>query len=216
LSACLLKFHKCSHHKLILAVFDQNPGNPGVIEFYEKFALELNELTGFDVIGLSHTGHLYDNEIERWEPTDVSGQVTDKVKFIENYFMDTRNARQNFGEAAEIFFVGHSFGCFCILEMLGLLSNDVKGRVKQAYLMFPMVERMVETPSGKSLHVITTYLLWLVFLVGYLVTWLPAFVKRVLVNLLWSNRIPGLHSGLGILDILIRFNTGLFLNNTNR
>lgn len=173
------------------------PGNPGVIEFYEKFALELNEMTGYDVMGLSHTGHLYDDSIgRRWEPSDVYGQVNDKVKFIENFFMSTENDRKNNGEPREIFFVGHSFGCYCTLEILSLLNKEVKGQVKQAFLMFPMVERMLDTPSGKNLNLLTKYLMWLVFLVTYLITFLPRFARAFLVNFLWANRIPDLHNDL--------------------
>lgn len=174
------------------------PGNPGVIEFYEKFAIELNETTGYDVIGLSHTGHLFDDRIHRhyWKPSDVYGQINDKVKFIENYFMCTDNDRKNNGEPPEIFFIGHSFGCYCTLEILSLLNKEVKSQVKQAFLMFPMIERMSETPSGKNLNVVTKFLMWLVLLTTYLITFLPRFVSAFLVKMLWANRIPDLHNDL--------------------
>lgn len=151
------------------------------------------------MIGLSHTGHLYDDNIRhRWEPSDVYAQINDKVKFIENYFMSTENDMKNNGnEPREIFFVGHSFGCYCILEILSMLNKEVKGQVKQAFLMFPMVERMLETPSGKNLSVLTKYLMWLVFLAAYLITFLPRFVRAFLVKKLWANRLPDLHNDLG-------------------
>ena len=59
------------------------PGNPGVIEFYEQFARDLNSLTGYDILGISHTGHLFHEQITQyWEPADVLTQVNDKVKLI--------------------------------------------------------------------------------------------------------------------------------------
>lgn len=174
------------------------PGNPGVIEFYEEFAKDLNKLTGYDILGLSHTGHLYHDKLKyNWDPIDVFSQVNDKIKFIENYFMHTENDKANNGDPPEIYFIGHSFGCYVILEILALLNKDVKKCVKHAYLLFPMVERMLETPSGKQLHFITKYGLRLLYLIAYLITFLPKFIQKGVTDLVFTNRKPDLHDNIG-------------------
>jgi len=54
------------------------PGNPGVIEFYEQFARDLNALTGYDILGISHTGHLFDPHLKHWPPPTFSLRLTTK------------------------------------------------------------------------------------------------------------------------------------------
>lgn len=170
-----------------------------MVEFYEEFAKELHKTTGFDVLGLSHTGHLFDDSVTHWDPADVVTQINDKVKFIENYFMRTDNDQDNNGEPGDIYFIGHSFGCYVILEILTLLSKDVKNRVKQAYMLFPMVERIAETPNGRALNFATKYFLQLVYLFAYMITFLPRFLQRFVVNRVFEKRhaMDDLHENLG-------------------
>ncbi len=189
-----IKILKCSseqRHPLDKnAVIVIIPGNPGVIEFYEQFARDLNALTGYDILGISHTGHLFDPHLKHWPPADVLTQVNDKVKFIQNYFTPTGNDDD---VPEEIYFVGHSFGCYVILEILELLSADVKSRVKQAFMLFPMMEKMASTPNGRLLSFATKYLLHFIYLLAYLITFLPGFVQRLLVAWLFEKRQPASH-----------------------
>ncbi len=120
-----IKILKCSSGKQPQskkAVIVIIPGNPGVIEFYEQFARDLNSLTNYDILGISHTGHLFDPHIKHWPPADVQTQINDKVKFIQNYFTSTGN-NDTTTVPAEIYFIGHSFGCYVILEILELLNR---------------------------------------------------------------------------------------------
>lgn len=183
------------------------PGNPGIIDFYEQFARELNALTNFDIIGISHTGHMFDDSVKSWQPIDTFSQVNDKVKFLNNYFMTSENDVNNNGEPPEIFFIGHSFGCFVILEILTMLNSDIKKRVKHSYMLFPMMERIRETPNGKVLCFATKYLMSFLYLIAYLLTFLPQFIQKSVIDFGFAKRHPknNLHDGLT--EVIHRFAT---------
>lgn len=185
--------------KILLTKINTLKGNPGIIEFYEQLAKELNVLTNFDIIGISHTGHMFDDKVKNWEPIDTFSQVNDKVKFINNYFMSSDSDVNNNGEPPEIFFIGHSVGCFVILEILSMLNSDIKKRVKHAYMLFPTVERMAETPNGKVLNFATRYFLSFLYLVAYLITFLPYSVQKFIINHGFAKRHSNedLHDGIG-------------------
>lgn len=183
------------------------PGNPGVIELYEQFAIDLNKLTGYDILGLSHTDHVYaDNMKEHCSPVNVINQVNDKVKFIENYLKKASsepvldlngNILEDHEAEQEIYFIGHSFGCYLTLEILALLNKNVKQRVKHAFLLFPTVERMMETPNGKWLNIGTMYGTQLFYLMAYLVTFLPKFIQKSMFYLFFFGRNSELQDNIG-------------------
>lgn len=118
------------------------PGNPGIIEFYEKFAKDLNAETELDVLGISHTGHLYDEKVKNWQPLNLLTQINHKIEYIEKYLSD---------EDVNIILIGHSIGCYIILEVLNYMNKDLKKKVKKAFLLMPTIERMHESPNGKLL-----------------------------------------------------------------
>ena len=131
-----------------------------------------------NVIGLSHTGHLYDDNIESWEPINVADQINDKVKYVEKYLID---------QSGELYFIGHSVGCHVIVETLAILEENHKSKVKKAFLLFPTIERMRETPNGKILTFSTSYFLWFIYFVAYMLTLLPKSVQTWLVDLFFSK-----------------------------
>ncbi|CAF0821328.1 unnamed protein product [Brachionus calyciflorus] len=164
-----IKVLKChSEHNTKVDNFNKNlyviiPGNPGIIEFYEHFAMELHKKTNDPVIGISHTGHLYHETIRTWKPKKVINQVMDKVKYIEKHLGDEYNYEN-------IVLIGHSIGCYVILELLELLNKDHKRMVKKSFLLFPTIERMALTPNV------------------YLISFMPQVFQKKLINIGFTSR----------------------------
>lgn len=144
--------------------------------------------TNLDVFGVSHTGHLYDTNIKSWEPINLLAQINDKIKYIEKHFM----ANNDF----DVILVGHSIGCYIILEVLNYLDSNYKKRIKKAFLLMPTIERMSESPNGKLLTFATKYLLWLIYLIAYLCSLLPEFVQKLLINILFTRNHSNLCTGI--------------------
>ena len=128
------------------------PGNPGLIEFYEHLAIELNRLTRLSVVGISHTGHIYDENVSEWDPVDLNKQIQHKLKYIEEHLMvdkeltttrkpshlyGDKNANESVVERQidNIVFVGHSIGSYVILQLLLHLNGAVKSKVKRSILV---------------------------------------------------------------------------------
>ena len=160
-------------------------GNPGIVEFYEEFAIELNKSTGLDVIGVSHTGHLYDQNLNYWKPLDLAGQINDKLKYLNEHVL---NSSSNGNNPVNVIFIGHSIGCYVILQILSMLKKDQKNLVKKAILLFPTIERMSETPNGKIVTFFTNFFLWLIYLVAYLITFLPEGVQKHFVHKMFTEK----------------------------
>lgn len=162
-------------------------------------AIELNKLTNHPVIGISHTGHLYDDseQIKTWEPVNVVDQVEHKVKFIEKHLFNDPDLNNNYSERdTELILIGHSVGCYVILETLTALNKSIKCQVKKSILLFPTIERMSETPNGKVLTFATRFFRWFIYLVAYLSAMLPKSIHDPLVNVLFTKR----HSDKDMVD----------------
>jgi hypothetical protein len=175
---------KAQHHDTLFVII---PGNPGLIEFYEHFAVELATKTNHCVIGISHTGHLYDETIKNWNPCNLRTQIKDKVKFIENHLIGP-NSTFKVDKNTKLVFVGHSIGCHVILQMLNGLSDETKKNVKKTIHLFPTFERMAITPNGRVLTFASKFLSWLIYLVMYVVTILPGVLKRRVVDFFFTKR----------------------------
>ena len=100
------------------------------------------DLKGVDAIwAVSHAGHdprpaeppYHDNK----GTYDLQGQIDHKVAFVE---------RACLPEDAVVTMVGHSMGCYVILKAL----ERIKRSTVRAYFLFPMIERMADTPNGTT------------------------------------------------------------------
>jgi len=77
--------------------------------------------------------------------------------------------------------VGHSIGCYMILEMLK--SLDAK-RVIKCFLLFPTIERMSQSPSGRYATPLLQYFRWMLPVFTYPICYLiPDIVKHFLIKL---------------------------------
>ena len=156
------------------------PGNPGVATYYDAFLAGIHRTcTDVSVWCVSHAGHVHPPNRGNDGPTEdfstVAGQIRHKKYFIEEY-VPTDNA---------LILVGHSIGCFLILHLLDQLPA---GRVAKCMLLFPAVERLSLTPSGKLVYPFVTYFHWLVPLLAYPLRFVPAAMKEAIVRWYFGGR----------------------------
>jgi len=152
------------------------PGNPGCIEFYEKFSRTLMKQTGLCVRGVSHTGHVKSPAgLQHPQLTECGLQTQ-----IEHKLMYLREIA--FKNAARIILIGHSIGSYMILQMLDCLSEEEANRVIKAILLFPTIERMSLTPNGKQLTPLLTKARWLTTFAAFTVSSLPSKLADSLIS----------------------------------
>ena len=96
-------------------------------------------------------------------------QIAHKLAFIEQYA----------SHADTIYLIGHSIGSWIVLQMMKILEPS---KVKKAFLLFPTIELMGETPKGillaplfSSLRLPFTFGVWCL-------SWIPDAAKRFLLK----------------------------------
>lgn len=110
----------------------------------------------------------------------MEAQVAHKVDFIEHYIPSH----------VKIHLIGHSIGCWMILQILKERS-DIKGQIRKCYFLFPTIERMVESPNG---WMFTTVVLTIYNVFGFFIDLfyrLPFFLKFLMVSIyFWCSSTP--------------------------
>ncbi|XP_061401661.1 lipid droplet-associated hydrolase-like [Musca vetustissima] len=168
-------------------------GNPGLPGFYGEFCETLHERLEkkMPVWVIGHAGHddppenslrevpqLKGNE----ELFDLDGQIRHKIEFIEKYVP----------ENVKIHLMGHSIGAWMVLQLLR--NESIRKRIKKCYLLFPTIERMIESPNGWTF---TKIGLPLYSVFGFLIALLNRLPKLLLVLLVqiyfWFSSIPSNH-----------------------
>ncbi|XP_061890872.1 lipid droplet-associated hydrolase isoform X2 [Entelurus aequoreus] len=171
--------HLNSEHKLLVLII---PGNPGVVGFYRTFLLTLWSVFGHHhpVWAVSHAGHCVPpasmdmvQDASSTGARDVfglDGQIDHKLAFL----------KKNVPKDTKLVLVGHSIGCYIILE---ILKRDPSLQVVKAVMLFPTIERMALTPQGKAMTPLLCHLRYMTYLPIFLLSLLPEVLKRSLVNL---------------------------------
>lgn len=179
----VLKFGRCKlqqsgQNALILVI----PGNPGVVGFYTTFMQTLHRAFNcrFPVWAVSHAGHC--------EPPDhmdmvddaslaaeldvfgINGQIQHKLSFL----------RKHVPRETPLVLVGHSIGCYIILEMM---KRDPQLKVLKAVMLFPTIERMAQTPQGRVATPVMCQMRYVAYLPVFLISLLPEPLKNCLVRL---------------------------------
>jgi pimeloyl-ACP methyl ester carboxylesterase len=114
-------------------------------------------------------------------------QISHKAEYIHNHL-----AKAAFNEDTDdfdIILIGHSIGCYVIIELLELLDTQFKSRVKKNILLFPTIERMNETPNGRFAWYATNFFLWFIYFILYLVILLPEKLKKFLIYNFWTRHL---------------------------
>ncbi|EDW50030.1 lipid droplet-associated hydrolase [Drosophila sechellia] len=157
-------------------------GNPGLPGFYTEFAGTLQkELGDLPVWVIGHAGHDDPPEASIREVPQLSGneelfnldgQIRHKIAFIEKYVPSD----------VKIHLIGHSIGAWMILQ---LLENErIRSRIQKCYLLFPTVERMMESPNG---WVFTKVAMPLYSVFGYIFfsffNFLPVWLRLILIQI---------------------------------
>ncbi|XP_017063513.1 lipid droplet-associated hydrolase [Drosophila eugracilis] len=157
-------------------------GNPGLPGFYTEFAGTLQkELGDLPVWVIGHAGHDDPPEASIREVPQLSGneelfnldgQIRHKIAFIEKYVPSD----------VKIHLIGHSIGAWMILQ---LLENErIRNRIQKCYMLFPTVERMMESPNG---WVFTKIAMPLYSVFGYIFfsffNFLPVWLRLMLIQI---------------------------------
>ena len=164
------------------------PGSPGMAHFYIPFATKLFQLGkgAYDVSVVSHAGHspgVYrqpvkdDKEDRHWY--NLEDQITHKLSFLQ----------EKASHKKSLYLIGHSIGCFMILQMLKQLPPI---RVKKIFLLFPTIEKMAVTPNGLSLRPLFTTLRSSFTGVVWVLGGVPEFLKRGILQR-WFSGAPQEH-----------------------
>ena len=151
------------------------PGSPGMAHFYIPFAARLFELGrgAYDVSVVSHAGHSpgitksMDSLGRDWY--SLEDQLAQKMAYIEEQAADKD----------VLYLVGHSIGCYIILQMLKQLPP---AKVKKVAFLFPTIEKLAITPNGKFFaQLFTTYRNLAAILVG-IASWIPDTIRQFILT----------------------------------
>ncbi|KAJ8287534.1 hypothetical protein COCON_G00001930 [Conger conger] len=163
-------------------VFLLIPGNPGLVGFYRTFMQTIHEAFGrrHPVWAVSHAGHCVPPDsmrttadCPRMQIDDVfglNGQVEHKLAFL----------REHVPRDAKLVLIGHSIGCYIILEMM---KRDPELQVVKSVLLFPTIERMAATPQGRVMTPMLCRLRYVAYVPVFLLSLLPRAVKAALVKI---------------------------------
>ncbi|EDO46263.1 predicted protein, partial [Nematostella vectensis] len=139
------------------------PGNPGSIEFYDIFIATLFSESGgkIPIYGVGHAGHtkLEESSVfkcgrpkqyEQEFPTDMhlDDQITHKLSFIAYHIP----------KDCKVILVGHSIGAYIVLQMMKRYHD--KDKFIKGILLFPTIEHVMDSPSGRLWWVLCFYLQW--------------------------------------------------------
>ncbi|XP_060089452.1 lipid droplet-associated hydrolase [Heteronotia binoei] len=157
------------------------PGNPGLAGYYRTFiqALYCDLSQQYPVWVVSHAGHCkVPHDLEVVEDTDVKelddvfglcGQIEHKLNFL----------RKNVPQDMKLVLIGHSIGCYIVLEMM---KQAPELEVLRCMMLFPTIERMAQSPQGRIMTPFLCQFRYLVYMPIYLMTLLPEKIKRSVVR----------------------------------
>eukprot|EP00794_Sanderia_malayensis_P012109 gene12109-13360_t len=170
-------------------------GNPGLIEFYEVFMLQIHKISGcqLQVIGLSQAGHSpiwrYNNNATDYKKADYKSldeQVEHKKAFIEDFVPKNK----------KIILIGHSIGAYIVLRLMD--DKIVHDRVIKCLLLFPTLEKLTQTPNGTFWAPVSYYLRHPFAITAWILSHLPEWVQRQFIDwrTTWKGRKrhPSLHN----------------------
>ena len=138
------------------------PGNPGLVQYYEPFLSRLHgllstssttESSGFHICGHSHKGFetTLDGKISKSPyPLDLEQQIEAQEKRLYHH---VRSHRNRTGSSPKVILMGHSVGCYMLLELIrrhrtmieeGEEDFDLIGGI----LLFPTITHIAQSPLG--------------------------------------------------------------------
>jgi len=109
-------------------------------------------------------------------PLSLDEQITHKKIFLEEHIPSK----------SKIILIGHSIGAYIILHLLKNCNRATD--VTKSILLFPTIERMAISPSGRYVTPMVTYFKWFAIAAVTVFSCLPEFVKKGLVQWWLSNK----------------------------
>ncbi|EIN14548.1 hypothetical protein PUNSTDRAFT_80998 [Punctularia strigosozonata HHB-11173 SS5] len=129
------------------------PGNPGLVGFYAPFLQEIWDAAKFSgkhlaILAHGHLGHTpfkfeSDQQISIKHNISLAAQVASATEAFDAI-------RSHFGAKCEILLVGHSVGAWITMQVMKSRGEDVAG----AFLLFPTITHIKDTPNGRSLSML--------------------------------------------------------------
>lgn len=172
-----------SEHKVLFLII---PGNPGVVGFYRTFMQTLHSMFGYHhpVWAVSHAGHCAPpdsmdmvedaSSVAENDVFGLNGQIEHKLAFL----------RKHVPRETSLVLVGHSIGCYIILEMM---KRDPELKIVKAVMLFPTIERMAQSPQGKVLTPVLCHMRYVAYLPVFLLSLLPDRLKASLIKLVFGG-----------------------------
>jgi len=151
------------------------PGNPGCIKFYERFSEVLVDNTNIPVWGISHTGHAMSECGVRHPAVEQCGlqeQIEHKIQYLNE---------EVFPATDKVVLIGHSIGCYIILQILDRMRSSEQKFFK-SILLFPTIERMRVSPQGRTMTPALDYGRWAFVYLSGLLAWMPRFMRDWLIS----------------------------------
>jgi len=121
------------------------PGSPGVINYYRRFMGQIYDTWDkqIDIYGIEHMGHT-DRKLEG-ENILFSNQQQIESKIA---FFDMLKAKPEYAHPdTKFYLIGHSLGAYMILRLFEERPNS---GITKAFLLFPAIHEIEQTPRGIS------------------------------------------------------------------
>lgn len=128
------------------------PGNPGIVEFYERFAWQLHRgvAGGADVTVVGHLGHCCPS-LTAGRVHSYAEQTEHKVALVSALAAGALVDEEEEGTVpapTSLVLAGHSIGALMALEALRRVPA---APVRQVHLLTPTLHRIGDTPNGQRL-----------------------------------------------------------------
>eukprot|EP00795_Rhopilema_esculentum_P008281 gene8281-14239_t len=198
---------KNSHSKFCVVVVT---GNPGMIEFYEVFMLQLHKASKchLEVVGISQAGHspvwkyAKDDSAQSYKKADCKNlkyQIEHKIAFVDEYVPKDK----------QLILIGHSIGAYIVLKMLE--NRRIEQRACKTVLLFPTIENLKYTPNGNFWDPVSFYFRHPFALTAWLLSFTPLWMRKMLVD--WRTSWKGRDTHPQLVDAFMQCVSYTLMNN---
>lgn len=154
------------------------PGNPGFIEYYTEYLDLLSDLTGFEILGISHAGFCTDDPTSKIY--SLEDQIQHKVDVLNEYVEGDR----------PVYIMGHSVGSWIMQRIV----DRTKFNYKFIGFITPTIVDIHKSTKGSVLHPIVSNMSWFYKFVGTVskaLNCLPNSIITYLINSFINTEFQG-------------------------
>ena len=140
------------------------PGNPGLIPYYQPFLSRLYTLLStsstdesyrFHICGHSLQGFGFAQKGENPKAPSRPFGLEQQIKAQESlFYRHIRKHRNRTGNTPKVILMGHSVGCYMLLELIQQHRDKVEGEGEEDFdliggiLLFPTITHIAQSPLG--------------------------------------------------------------------